>query len=161
MRQPTLNPAFWSLYAVKSRKLTNWLKTMLLVVASWALRLQSSSSNASIFEDERQVSRLRRPSMPWRALGRFSSSSRAGASRSIVNGRWQTGQAGYCISCISYCCQHHLTTPTYIVFDCGVEILLDTFSIKDVPAFRLDGVFCDVVADSTDRSFTNLNFGKG
>lgn len=98
----TVNPALCNLNAIRSRKLTNWLKTMLLVVASCIRKLLSSSTNASIFEEDRQVSRFRRPRMPWRAFGRFSSSSRAGASKSIVSGRWHTGHAGCFQSDIGY-----------------------------------------------------------
>lgn len=92
--RPTLKPAFCNLYEIKSRKLTNWLKTRLFVEESCILRLDNSSIRASILVDERQVSRFRRPKMPCRALT-FSSSSRAGASRSIVRARWQTGHRGY------------------------------------------------------------------
>lgn len=82
-RRHTVKPAFCSLNAMRSRKLTNWLKTMLLVVASCARRLLSSSTSASILVDERHLSRSRRPRMPWRALT-VSSNSKAGASRSMV-----------------------------------------------------------------------------
>lgn len=66
---------------------------MLLVEASCNLRLDSSSTSASIFVEERQLSRLRRPSIPWRAIV-FSSNSKAGPSRSMVRGRWHTGHSG-------------------------------------------------------------------
>ena len=91
----TLKPAFCSLQAIKSRKLTNWLKTRLFVVRSSRRRLLSSSTSASILLELRQVSKSRRPSIPWRAfLTTVSSCSIAGASRSIDKARWQTGQDG-------------------------------------------------------------------
>lgn len=43
--------------------------------------------SASIFEEERQVSRLSRPIMPCLAAGKVDSNSSAGPSKSIVNGR--------------------------------------------------------------------------
>lgn len=92
----TLKPARCNLNATKSRKLTNWLNTMLFVVASCRLRLVSSSIRASIFVEDLQVSRSRRPRMPCLPAAVLASSpnSRAGASRSTEIGRWQTGQAG-------------------------------------------------------------------
>lgn len=68
---------------------------MLLVVDSCERRLLSSSTSASILEEDRQLSRLSLPRIPCRTLNTFSSNSRAGASKSIINGKWQTGQAGY------------------------------------------------------------------
>ena len=90
----TLKPAFCRRNAIKSKKLTNWLNTRLLVEESCSRKLDSSSISASILVDDRQLSRSRRPSMPCRAVA-FCSSSNAGPSRSIVNGRWHTGHAGY------------------------------------------------------------------
>ena len=89
----TWNPAPWSRNATKSKKFTNWLNTMLFVVTSFLRRLFSSSMSASILEDERHWSKLIRPMIPWRGFA-FSSSSRAGASKSIVKGTWQTGHVG-------------------------------------------------------------------
>lgn len=90
----TLKPAFCSLNAMRSRKLTNWLNTMLFVVASFNRRLLSSSTRASILDEDLQVSRLSLPRIPCRGAVAFSSISNAGASRSMVSGRWQTGQSG-------------------------------------------------------------------
>ena len=136
---------------MRSRKLTNWLNTRLLVVASCKRRLLSSSTNASIFEDDRQLSRLRRPRIPCRIFVRFSSNSRAGASRSMVKAKWQTGQAGWK--------QHSFNIVngkgpwTYVGFKGRFQILFDTFAIKDMPALGLNGVFCDIITKSTHSRF--------
>lgn len=91
----TLKPALFNLNAIKSKKFTNWLKTRLFVVASSRRRFVSSSTRASIFVDDRHLSTSRRPRMPWRVLFTTSSStSSAGASKSIVRGRKQTGHSG-------------------------------------------------------------------
>ena len=79
---------------MRSKKFTNWLNTMLFVVASCRRRLLSSSRRASIFVDERHLSKLSRPRMPCRTLT-FSSSSSAGPSRSMVKATWQMGHAGW------------------------------------------------------------------
>lgn len=93
--KPTENPALCKRNAIRSRKLTNWLNTMLFVVASCLFRLLNSSISASIFEDDRHLSRSSRPRIPCRVFV-FSSKSKAGASRSIVKGTWQIGHAGWC-----------------------------------------------------------------
>lgn len=93
----TTNPALWSLNAIKSKKFTNWLNTILFVVASCLLKLVNSSTKASIFELDLHVSMLILPRIPClgAAMVLFSSSSSAGPSRSMVSGRWQTGHSGY------------------------------------------------------------------
>ena len=38
-------------------------------------------------------------------------------------------------------------------FDRRVQVLLDAFAVKNMPAFRLDGVLCDIIAQPTHRRF--------
>ena len=92
------NPAFCNRYAIRSRKLTNWLKTIDFVVASLRRKLLNSSTRASILVEDRQAPRSNLPSIPCLAVRIFSSNSRAGASRSIVSATWHTGQSG-CQKC--------------------------------------------------------------
>jgi hypothetical protein len=47
------------------------------------------------------------------------------------------------------------------VFHGSLEILFDAFSIKDVPAFRLNGILRNVIADSANRGLTDLSVGEG
>lgn len=124
---------------------------------SCILRLESSSTSASILVDDRQVSRLRRPRIPCRALT-FSSSSRAGASKSIVKGRWHTGQSGYIIS------QPMSRTKgsygsrmnTYGIIQGRVQILFNALSVEDVVALSLDSVFDDIITKPANSSFTKF-----
>ena len=46
------------------------------------------------------------------------------------------------------------------MLDGGVEILLDTLSVEDVPTFGLNSVLGDVIADSANRGFANLSIRK-
>ena len=84
-KRQIVKPAFCNLYAIRSKKFTNWLKTMLFVVASCLRRLLSSSMRASILDEERHLTRSRRPRIPCRVFA-FSSRSSAVASRSMVSG---------------------------------------------------------------------------
>ncbi len=40
---------------------------------------------------------------------------------------------------------------THMCFDRCVQVLLDTFAIENMPAFRLDGVLRDIIAQATNR----------
>ena len=45
---------------------------------------------------------------------------------------------------------------TYCGLYGGFQVLLDALAVEDMLALRLDGIFCDIIAESADRRFTVL-----
>ena len=42
------------------------------------------------------------------------------------------------------------------MFDSSLDVLLDAFTIEDMPTLRLNGVLCDVIADAADGCFSDV-----
>ena len=51
-------------------------------------------------------------------------------------------------------------SKTYDLLDGSIDILLDTFTIEDVPAPGLNRVFCYIVAQPAHRRLSKLLSGK-
>lgn len=90
----------------------------------------------------------------------FSSSSKAGDSRSIVSGKWQTGHLG-CGDSHKRCFTSTKQISHRNVLADGVKVLPDALAVEDVPTLRLDRVLCNIVAKSAHGSFADIFSRKG
>jgi len=43
-----------------------------------------------------------------------------------------------------------------LLFNSSFDVLFDAFTVKNVPALRLNGILCNVIADTADGGFSDL-----
>ena len=119
-------------------------------------RLESSSTSASIFEDDFHSSRSSRPSIPCFALFTCSSEiTMASASKSIERGRWQTGHSGYLKDQASNSRKERKTYSSSSIRNC-FKILPNALAIEDMVTLWLNGILSNVVTDSANRRLHNV-----
>ena len=52
------------------------------------------------------------------------------------------------------------SATTYRLLDGGVQILLDALTVEDVPTLGLNGIFGDIIANSTDSRLAHVLWQK-